>query len=219
MFNNRLTKAMVFVWLWTQCLLSGCVFCNSLLDFQVENYASIFHKTLDSHLEEKLALTEIKSMIRSHEGELGIRKINGTLEFQRIFLSIQLRFADLQQSVGHLKSVIENLLNGLSVSNQGPSISLTSMPMPGVPPISGTLNSHQGPVPPVPPPAVGNIKPPQISGLGPLLPLGQCCGNAGPFVYNGKFREKVSLKECYENIDDHLKAVRSSGIIGKMKVR
>ena len=76
-------------------------------------------------------------------------------------------------------------------------------------PISPTTASP-GPKPLVPPGGPsGGFK----------APLPRCCkGAANKYPYNGRFRDGVDLKECYENVDDTLRMVSDSGIAEVFKV-
>ena len=176
------------------------VFSGKIDENEIKTWVSKFEQNLQGHINKVLAVDQIENNFKNYNKDLVIAKINGSAVFSSIYERVSLRYTDLELAVKAIKSALEGSVSPSSAP-PGPST-----PGPAAPP--GLVAPPGFPAPPGLKPLVG----PGAPSGGPRVPLARCCtGVANTYPYNGRFRDGVDMKECYENVDDTLRLVADSG--------
>ena len=138
----------------------------------------------------------INSVLNVKEIESNFEKFNKDLLIAKINGTEV--FSAIYQSVSIRFTELESAVGKIKFALENGSVP-TAAPTPpaaGVPPIGGPPMAH----------------PPQA--------LTRCCMRRNPinYKYNGRFRDEVYEKECYENVDGTLRQVAASGLVDTLKV-
>ena len=190
-----------------------CSLASIINENEVKTWVSNFKQNLDGHINNVLAIKEIESNFTKYNKDLVTVQINGSEVFESIFEKVSIRYTDLELALRDLKRTIEKPVS----STSGPPSPVAG---PGSPSPSGG-----GPPLLVPPGAPGsslNGGPPLVPPGLPVAPpvgLSRCCARCTNKKYSGRFREEICEKECYENMDELLKNIASSGLAETFQVR
>ena len=190
-----------------------CSLASIINENEVKTWVSNFKQNLDGHINNVLAIKEIESNFTKYNKDLVTVQINGSEVFESIFEKVSIRYTELELALRDIKKTIEK-----------PGSSTSGPPSPVAGPGS---SAPPGGGPPllVPPGAPG----PSLSGGPPLVPpglpvappvgLSRCCAQCTSKRYSGRFRDEICEKECYENMDELLKNIASSGLAETFQVR
>lgn len=166
---------------------------------EVETWVTDFRQNLNGHVDRILSVKAIESNFGKFNKDLVIAKINGSDVFSSVYQSVSLRYTDLERALTDLKSSIEGSVSPTS-GPPGPN-----SPGTGPPPL---ISPRGGP--PLAPPGAGGVPPVGLTG---------CCADCSVKKYNWRFRDLVCEKECYENVDETLRCIASSGVADTFKVK
>lgn len=194
-----------------------CVVKHSLAGIidenEVKSWVSNFKQNLDGHINNVLAIKEIENNFTKYNKDLVITKINGSEVFSSIFQKVSIRYTELESALTYIKASVERPVTpSASPTSPGAGQAVPTPPGAGPPPLV--------PPGPVAPSLTGSppLAPPGLP-VAPPIGLSRCCAACSAKKYDGRFREEICDKECYENMDELLRSIASLGLAGTFKVR
>ena len=209
MYKIRLLPIFVIFVYAVKCSLASIIDEN-----KVKTWVSNFKQNLDGHINNVLAIREIENNFTKYNKDLVPAIIDGSKVFSSIFEKVSIRYTELELALMDIKATIEKPVSSTSGPTAGPGAGPTIPALPGAgPPLLAPPGASSPSLTGGPP-----LVPPGLP-VAPPIGLSRCCAGCSSKKYNGRFRDEICEKECYENMDELLKRIASSGLAETFQVR